>query len=78
MCVVEAESAVVLVGYLGEHVRPEILGLLPLVAGPGRRTEVSRGGVAGDGLLQFQADYQCGPVVAGPQVGHRGQGRHAA
>ena len=30
-------------------------------------------GVAGHGLLQFQADDQCGPVIPGAQIGDRGQ-----
>ena len=71
--VVDAESAVIFVGDLGEHRRPQEFGVGALVAGPGGRAQMSGGGVAGHCLLQFQADDQCGPVIPGPQIGDRCQ-----
>ena len=76
--VVEAVAAVVLVGDSVEHVRPHELGVGALVAGPRGGAEVLRGGVAGHGLLQFDADDERRAVCAGPQIGHRRQGRDAA
>ncbi len=78
MGVVDAVAPVVFVGDLVEHVRPHERRVLAFVAGPRRRAQVLRGDVAGHGLLQFQPDHQGGAVVAGPQIGHRGQGGHTA
>ena len=76
--VVEAVAAVVLVGDLGEHVRPHERGVLALVADPGGGAEVLRGGVAGHRLLQLDADDERAVVCAGAQVGDGGQGSDAA
>jgi len=51
--VVQSVAAVVLVGNLGEHGRPQVTSALTLVSGPRGRTEMLGGGVAGHGLLEF-------------------------
>ena len=75
---VQAVAAVVFVGDLGEHRRPEELRVSAFVARPCRGTEMTCGGVAGHRLLQFDAEDQRGVVVARPQVGHRCQRGHAS
>ena len=74
--VVEAVPAVVLVGHVGEALRPHVLGAA-LVPDPARRAEVLGGGVARHRALELHPDHQRGLVAAGLELGHRREDRDA-
>ncbi len=72
---VDAVAPVVLVGQRAEHVRPQVLRVLPLVPDPRRRAHVAGADVTGHRLLQLDPEHQRGVVPPGLQVRHRGQRR---
>ena len=76
--VVQAVAPVVLVGQLAEHVRPYELGVLALVADPGRGAEVL--GRLSSRYVAFllNADDQHAVVPAGLDIGHGAQDGDAA
>lgn len=77
MLVIQAVAPVVLLGDLIEHVRPDEARLLALMPDPGRRTQVTRGRITGNGLLQFRAGHEGTVVVTGAQIGDGGKNGNA-
>ena len=75
---VEAVTPVVLVGEFAEHVRPHELGVLALVADPGRGGEVLGRLRSWDVAFLLDADDQDAVVAAGLDVGHGAQDGDAA